>query len=352
MKPDLLKDYKKFNRRRILIIILLLILVFITIQFAMLMGSFEVNFTNIRDFWTDEESMVHQVITRIRLPRIVAAILTGSVLSVSGAVSQSLMRNPLASPFTLGISSSAAFGAAFAIIFLGAGDTNSSAADAVIINNQYIVGISAFAWSLVSIAVIVFLSRMRNSSPQIIILSGVVLSSLFGAGISAMQYFANDVQLASIMFWSFGDMGRASWDDISLVGICFAFALFYFIKKSWSYNSLKTGDEYAKSLGVNPERLRLTGMVVACLITALTVAFYGMIGFVGLLGPHIMRRIIGNHEAYLIPASAVFGSLLLLVADTFARTIISPVILPVGIVTSFLGAPLFIFLLIKGQQKH
>ena len=154
------------------------------------------------------------------------------------------------------------------------------------------------------------------------------------------------------MLWSLGDMGRASWDDILLVGICFAFALLYFIRKSWSYNSLKTGDEYAKSLGVNPERLRLTGMVIACLITALTVAFYGMIGFVGLLGPHIMRRIIGNHEAYLIPASAVFGGLLLLVADTFARTIISPVILPVGIVTSFLGAPLFIFLLIKGQQKH
>lgn len=352
MKPDLLQDYKKFNRKRILIIVLLLILVFIAVQFSMLMGSFEVNFANIKDFWTNEESMVHQVIARIRLPRIVAAILTGAVLSVSGAVSQSLMRNPLASPFTLGISSSAAFGAAFAIIFLGAGDTHSSASDAVIINNQYMVGISAFAWSLVSIAIIVFLSRMKNSSPQIIILSGVILSSLFGAGISAMQYFANDVQLASIMFWSFGDMGRASWDDISLVGVCFAFAMFYFVKKSWSYNSLKTGDEYAKSLGVNPEGLRLTGMVVASLITALTVAFYGMIGFVGLLGPHIMRRIIGNHEAYLIPASAAFGSLLLLVADTFGRTIISPVILPVGIVTSFLGAPLFIFLLIKGQQRH
>ena len=352
MKKELLTDYKKYNRRRILIIIILLVLIFITMQIAMLMGSFEVNFANIKEFWIDEESMVHQVIARIRLPRIVAAILTGSVLSVSGAVSQSLMRNPLASPFTLGISSSAAFGAAFAIIFLGAGDTHSSASDAVIINNQYIVGISAFAWSLVSIAVIVFLSRMRNSSPQIIILSGVILSSLFGAGISAMQYFANDVQLASIMFWSFGDMGRASWDDIVLVGVCFALAFFYFIRKSWSYNSLKTGDEYAKSLGVNPEKLRITGLVVASLITALTVAFYGMIGFVGLLGPHIMRRIIGNHEAYLIPASAAFGSLLLLVADTFAGTIIAPVILPVGIVTSFLGAPLFIFLLIKGQQRH
>ena len=124
----------------------------------------------------------------------------------------------------------------------------------------------------------------------------------------------------------------------------------YFIKKSWSYNSLKTGDDYAKSLGINPEKIRIEGMVIASLMTAVTVAFYGMIGFVGLIGPHIMRRIIGNNEVFLIPASAVFGALLLLLADTFARTIISPIILPVGIVTSFLGAPLFIYLLIKNKN--
>ena len=177
-----------------------------------------------------------------------------------------------------------------------------------------------------------------------------MLSSLFGAGISALQYFANDVQLANIVFWSFGDMGRATWKDILLVTICFLLGLAYFIKKSWSYNSLKTGDDYAKSLGINPEKIRIEGMVIASLMTAITVAFYGMIGFVGLIGPHIMRRIIGNNEVFLIPASAVFGALLLLLADTFARTIISPIILPVGIVTSFLGAPLFIYLLIKNKN--
>ena len=145
-------------------------------------------------------------------------------------------------------------------------------------------------------------------------------------------------------------MGRATWKDILLVMICFLLGLAYFIKKSWSYNSLKTGDDYAKSLGINPEKIRIEGMVIASLMTAVTVAFYGMIGFVGLIGPHIMRRIIGNNEVFLIPASAVFGALLLLLADTFARTIISPIILPVGIVTSFLGAPLFIYLLIKNKN--
>lgn len=352
MKIDSLQEYKKYNRKRIFIFIAMVIITIILMNISMLIGSFDINMNNIKEFWTNEESTVHQVITRIRLPRIIAAILTGAVLSVSGAVSQSLLRNPLASPFTLGISSSAAFGAAFAIIFLGAGATHSSSSDAVIIHQQYIVGLSAFVWSLASIAIIVFISRIKSSNPQTIILSGVVLSSLFGAGISAMQYFSNDVQLASIVFWSFGDMGRASWNDITLLAICFVAALIYILKNTWNYNSLKTGDDYAKSLGVNPEKIRLIGMIVVSLITSISVAFYGMIGFVGLLGPHIMRRIIGNHEAYLIPASAVFGSFLLLLADTFARTVIAPVVLPVGIVTSFLGAPLFIFLLIKGQNKH
>ncbi|MDO4763294.1 MAG: iron ABC transporter permease [Flavobacteriaceae bacterium] len=341
MKSDFVKEYKNYNKRRLTIIFALLILLLLSIQVALLIGSFEVNFQNIKDFWTDENSTINRVITQIRMPRVVASVLTGAVLSVAGVVSQSLMRNPLASPFTLGISSSSAFGAAFAILFL---------VEQVGAYSQYIIGFSAFLWSMVSIVLIIILSRMKNSNPQTIILSGVVLSALFSAGISALQYFANDVQLANMVFWSFGDMGRSGWEDIALVFGCFCIGFIYFMKKSWSYNLLKTGDDYAKSLGINPEKIRLQGMILASLITALTVAFYGMIGFVGLLGPHIMRRIIGNNEMFLIPSSAVFGALLLLLADTFARTIISPIILPVGIVTSFLGAPLFIYLLIK--SKH
>ena len=331
MEKQFLKEYQSLNRKKIFIILGLGILLLLGIHIAMFIGAFDINLNNIKDFWTDENSTVNKVITRIRLPRIFASVLTGAVLSVSGVVSQSLMRNPLASPFTLGISSSAAF--------VDSGNVG-----------QYLIAFSSFVWSMVSISLIIFLSKLKNSNPQTIILSGVVLSSLFGAGISALQYFANDVQLANIVFWSFGDMGRATWKDVLLVTICFLLGLAYFIKKSWSYNSLKTGDDYAKSLGINPEKIRIEGMVIASLMTAITVAFYGMIGFVGLIGPHIMRRIIGNNEVFLIPASAVFGALLLLLADTFARTIISPIILPVGIVTSFLGAPLFIYLLIKNKN--
>lgn len=340
MKPHFVEEYKAYNKRRLWLIFALLILLFLSIHIAMLIGSFDINLQNINAFWIDKNSAVHRVMMNIRLPRVIAAVLTGAVLSTSGVIAQSLMRNDLASPFTLGISSSAAFGASFAILFLvGNG-----------VYQQYVVGGSAFLWSLVSIALIIFLSKKKKANPQVIILSGVVLSSLFGAGISAMQYFANDVQLANMVFWSFGDMGRASWEDISLISCCFSLGLIYFMKNSWKYNALKSGDDYAKSLGVNTQRIRIWGMVIASLITALSVSFYGMIGFVGLLGPHIMRRIVGHNEVFLIPASAVFGALLLLWADTFARLIIAPIILPVGIVTSFLGAPLFIYLLIKSKN--
>jgi iron complex transport system permease protein len=124
--------------------------------------------------------------------------------------------------------------------------------------------------------------------------------------------------------------------------------MFYFFRQGWNFKALQSGDEYAKSLGVNPERMRLTGMILASLITAVVVSFYGIIAFVGLVVPHIVRRIIGGDELFLMPASAIFGGIFLLLADTLARTIISPVILPVGILTSFLGAPLFLFLLIRG----
>lgn len=341
MKTNTVKKYQKANQKIRWVILLMTLLLILTMHWAVMIGTYDIDWANIKALWILENSTTQRVILQIRLPRVVSAVIVGAILSVSGACSQSLMRNPLASPFTLGISSAAAFGAAFAMLFLV--ETTPVAHQF----QNYIIGSSAFLWSLICMMVIIFLSQTKNAHPQTIILSGVVMSSLFGAGIAALQYFANDVQLANMVFWSFGDMGRASWQDIALVSAFLLLGMIFFIRKSWHYNVLKSGDEFAKSLGLQPQKMRIRGMIVASLMTALAVSFYGVIGFVGLLGPHIMRRIVGNNEAYLIPSSAIFGGLLLLLADTFARTILSPIILPVGIITAFLGAPLFIYLLIR-----
>ncbi len=352
MSEKLLTAYNKHTRKRRNFILGTFLSLFILAHFAVLSGAINISFHDLVKVWTGTvDDIVWQVILNIRLPRILGAIIAGLALSVSGCVIQSLLRNPLASPFTLGISGASAFGAAFAIVVLGAGSSYTGSDDMASITNPYLVTGSAFIWSLASVFVILMLSKQRGATPEIIILSGIIISSLFGAGISAMQYFSDNVQLSSIVFWTFGDLGRVVWNDLLILTIIIIPALLYFSWNSWNYKSLQAGDEYARSLGINPERTRLTGMVIASLITAAVVSFYGIIAFVGLVVPHIVRRIIGGDELFLIPASALFGGLFLLLSDTLARTIISPVVLPVGILTSFLGAPMFLFLLIKGIGK-
>jgi iron complex transport system permease protein len=264
---------------------------------------------------------------------------------------QSILRNPLGSPYTLGISNAGAFGAAFAVIVLGTGVMQSRVADAVTINNPYVTTIMAFVFCLVATALILLIARIRGASPEVMILTGVALASLFTAGTMFLQFFANDTQLAAVVFWTFGDVGRASWPELALMAVIVAGATLFFIWNRWNYNAIDAGDETAKGLGVNVERVRLIGMVVAALVTAVIVAFLGVIGFVGLVCPHMARRIIGDDQRYLIVGSCVMGAVLLLAADTVARLIVAPYVLPVAVITAFLGAPVFIYLLLRGYRR-
>jgi iron complex transport system permease protein len=291
-----------------------------------------------------------QIILNIRLPRILSGMLAGTALAVSGTIMQSILRNPLGSPFTLGISNAAAFGAAFAIIILGAGSTQNSINNVVTLNNPYIITLSAFFWSLVSTFIILIIAKFKDAMPETLILTGIILGSLFIAGTTALEYFAEEVQLASIVFWTFGDLGRASWNEFYILLAVIIPSLTFFIYNRLNISVMSSGDETANSLGVNVERLRVRMMLVASLTTAVSVSFFGIIAFVGLVVPHIVRRLTGNDERFLIPASALFGGVFLLISDILARTIISPIVLPVGILTSFIGAPLFIYLLIKGRK--
>ena len=292
------------------------------------------------------------VIWRIRMPRVVTAIIAGAGLSVAGCVMQNNLRNPLASPSTLGISNAAAFGANVAIILFGAGSIQSSSADTVIINNPYIVTISAFVCAMGATFLIVGLARLRGFTPESIVLAGVALSSLFTAGTTIIQYFAQDVQIAAAVFWTFGDLGRTSWTEVLILSVVVLGAIAYFVFRRWDYNALDNGEECAKSLGVNTQRIRMGGMLVSSMITAVAVSFLGIIGFIGLIGPQIMRRIIGPDHRFLIPASCLAGAALLRLSDTLGRVIISPVILPVGAITSLLGAPLFLYLLMRGYKQR
>ena len=352
MNKGIIKEYKKFTARKRLFVLGCSLLLILLIILGLVIGASSVSIKDMLLLITgDIDSTKYQIILNIRLPRVLSAVLAGTALSVSGAVMQSILRNPLGSPFTLGISNAAAFGAAFAIIILGAGSTQSSMSDAILVNNPYLITISAFFWSLVSTVLILFMARFKDATPETMILTGIILGSLFIAGTTGLEYFAEDVQLSSIVFWTFGDLGRASWREFYILLAIITPALIYFVRNRWNIRSLNTGDETANSLGVNVEKTRIRVMLIASLTTAAAVSFFGIIAFVGLVVPHLVRRMIGSDERFLIPATALFGGVFLLASDLLARTIIAPMVLPVGILTSFIGAPLFIFLLIKGRGK-
>lgn len=347
-----IESYKAHIKRKKMTLVILTVLMLFLILISVNAGAAKLNpwkvFKTIISF-TDEKASI--VIWRIRMPRVIAAVIAGAGLSVSGCVMQNNLKNPLASPSTLGVASAATFGANLAIIVFGAGTFMNTAGDSVAINNPYIVTLCAFICSMGATMIILSLAKLRSFSPQAIVLAGVALSSLFGAGTTIIQYFAPDIKIAAAIFWTFGDLGRISWKEVFILSVVVLGSLIYFSFKRWDYNALANGEETARSLGVNTERTRFFGLLVSSLITSVSVSFLGMIGFIGLIGPQIMLRIVDSDYRFLIPSSALLGAVILLIADTAARTIISPVVLPVGALTSLLGGPMFLYLLMRGDKK-
>ncbi len=289
-----------------------------------------------------------RIIRDVRMPRIVAALLVGAGLALSGTVMQSVLRNPLASPYTLGLSSAAAFGASFAIVFFGAGTGTTST---IIISDSFAVAFSAFLFSSISTVAILLLTVLTRISAESMVLAGIAIGSIFSAGLTLMQYLADSIQLASIVSWTFGDLGRANWNFLLVITLVLIPVCVLFFYYRWDFNALDTGEDTARGLGVKTGAVRIIGMLSASVLSAIIVSFFGTIAFVGLLGPHIARRILGGDHRFLLVASPLVGAIILLAADTAARTVLSPMVLPVGILTSLSGGPLFIYLLIAGRKK-
>lgn len=354
---SLVDAYKGMFRQKALFFFGLLVLLGILAVYAVGTGSYTLSpLKVVRAILGYEEGAASIVIWNIRMPRIVAAIVAGWGLGISGVAVQCLLRNPLGSPFTLGISHGAAFGAALAIVGLGAGTLQSSvlrttASVLIFFQNLFSVTFFAFLGAMTATVVILALSRLRRLSPGSIILAGVALSSLFVSGTILIQYFATEVEIATIVFWTFGDVSRSNWQEIGLMtGASFLVTL-YFVLNRWSLNALASGEDVARSIGVEVEQVRRWGMFLAAMVAALVTAFHGVIAFLGLLAPHIARRMVGADHRLLIPFSCAIGALLLLLADTVGRILIGSGTLPVGVITSFMGAPLFLYLLIKEQGK-
>lgn len=295
-------------------------------------------------FGRAENDKINIIVRNNRLPRICTALLAGAGLGTSGAVMQAILHNPLASSSTLGVSQGASFGAAFAIIVLNMGTVGA-------LGNMEIP-VCAFVGSMGVALVILALSRIRQINAQGIVLAGTAISAMFSGATTLMQYFANEIELTTLVFWTYGSLSSTDWGDVGVMAVILLLVSVYYVLHRWDYNALLSGEEIAVSLGINVKRLTMSNMVLCCLISSVIVSYVGLINFIGLIAPHIVRLVVGNNHAYLIPGSAMAGALILLLGDLFSRVVISPVVLPIGAITSFLGGPMFLYLLFKGGKKE
>ena len=296
----------------------------------------------------------NRIIWNIRVPRVLAAIIAGAGLSVAGLVMQTNLNNSMASPSTLGVSNAAVFGANLSIIafaggFLSTGN-NLSSFDAG--TNPYATSVLAFVFSMASVLLILGLCSIRSFSPNVVVLAGIAIGSVWTAATTILQFYATDVGLSAAVIWNFGDLGRATYRTDLIMLVVVAVGLGYFIPMSWRYNALLSGEATAKTMGIHVERLRFVSLLLASLITAVCVSFLGVIGFVGVICPHVVKKLLGQDHRVSVPATCLCGSLLLLLADTLSRCIGGGSALPVGAITSLLGAPFFIAIIFSRKGNH
>ena len=277
-------------------------------------------------------------------------LLTGFSLGMAGMVMQGLLRNPLVSPFTLGVSTAASFGAALSILFgsflFGAlAGTNATVGDITFYFDDLSAVLFAFVMAMLSMALILGLTKGKEVSRSTVILAGVVISYLFQAGIMATKYFSDDDQLREITLWIMGNFSGSSWSSIIILTPIVIICGIYLMNMALKINAMSAGDDVATSLGVDVIALRRNGLIVCTLVTASCLSFTGVIGFIGLMAPHICRMIIGNDSRYLLPASGLMGVVILLISDLFCRMIIRPGELPVGIVLYIVGGVFFVWMI-------
>ena len=347
------EQYNVAKAKKIAIILILLALVFLFFVVSVFVGSGTLSFKEVfLAIFNKGSETARLIVRRIRFPRVIAALIAGGGLAVSGLVMQTVLKNPLASPTTLGVSNAAVFGANFAIIVVGAGAFHSTHGSWLSISNPYLVSTFSFLSAIIAAGLILLLARLKNLNASAIVLAGVAVSAIFQAGTTLIQYFASDTQVASAVYWTFGDLGRASYKTDLIMFIVVAVSTLFFFLKRWDFSAMSGGIAYAKTLGVNTRFMTIMSLLLASLITSVTVSFLGIIGFVGLTAPQFMKRIVGDDYRYLLPSSFLAGALLLLISDILGRLPIFGTSVPVGVVTSLIGGPVFLAILLRRKKNE
>ena len=350
-----IKELEKKNRRNTAVIMAMLVAVIVVGVACLFVGSSNMSFGEALDALLGGGSSAQsRIIWKIRVPRVLAAVIAGAGLAVSGLVMQTTLNNSMASPSTLGVSNAAVFGANLSIIVFAGGflSTGNNLSSFDVGANPYATSVLAFAFSTLSVLLILGLCTVRSFSPNVVVLAGMAIGSVWTAATTILQFYATDVGLSAAVVWSFGDLGRATYRTDAIMAAVVLAGMVFFMLMSWKYNALLSGEATAKTMGVNVEGLRFVSLLLSSVITAACVSFLGIIGFVGIICPHVTKKLLGQDHRVTLPVSCLMGSLLLLLADTLSRSLGSGSALPVGAITSLLGAPFFIAIIFTGKENR
>ncbi|MBO9479344.1 iron ABC transporter permease [Shimia sp. R11_0] len=277
-----------------------------------------------------------------RLPVAITAVIVGALLAVAGAQMQTILNNPLAEPFTLGVSAAASFGASLAIVL------GFSIIPAV---GPLLVSINAFVFALLTCGFILLATRLKGIGSETMILFGIAIFFTFSALLALMQYMASEDQIARIVFWMMGSLGRASWEKISIGVLLLGLAIPFSLLRTWPMTALRMGEATAESMGVDVARLRIEMLICVSLLAATAVSFVGTVGFVGLVGPHIARLLVGEDQRFFVPLSALVGAVVLSLTSVISKSITPGIIYPIGIITSLIGVPVFISIILGTRRE-
>ncbi|MGE3269750.1 MAG: FecCD family ABC transporter permease [Chloroflexota bacterium] len=338
--------YADVTRRKRLMLSLLVPLLFVLILADISFGPSDLTILDVARIIVMPSSAdltSYAIVWNIRLPMALMAVVVGASLAIAGAEMQTILNNPLASPFTLGISAAASFGAAVALV-LGVSIIPFA-------GGIFFVAGNAFVFAMVASLIIFAFSMMRGVTAETMVLLGIALVFLFQALLALLQYIASEQALQQVIFWSLGSLAKANWSKLGLTTLAMALTVPFFMRSSWQLTALRLGDERARALGVDVQRLRLVVLVGVSLLAATAVAFVGTIGFVGLVGPHVARMLVGEEQRYFLPASAISGAILLAATSLVSKSILPGVIIPVGIITALIGVPFFLALIFSRRRQ-
>lgn len=336
--------YRRFTRRRWLLLALLLALLGLSVAADVALGPSDFALGDVlRGLWAPDTLPPAQrvILWDVRLPYALMAICVGASLGLAGAEMQTVLNNPLASPFTLGISAAAAVGASLAVV---GGFT------VMAFGENIAVPLFAFALATGATLLIQVLAARFGASVDTVVLFGIALLFTFEALLWLMQYVADSNALQQIVFWSMGSLGRATGSKIAIVAAVLALCAAWSATSVWQLTALRAGEEQARSFGVQVERLRLVSLLRVSLLTATALCFVGTIGFVGLVGPHIARMLLGDDHRWYLPGSMLAGALMLSAASILSKALVPGVVLPIGIITALAGVPVFMALVLRRRR--